>query len=182
MTKQYHHGNLKEELIFNGLILLNEKGVEGFSMRKVASMCSVSHNAPYKHFKNKEDFIQAISKEVWAKFHDTLKNVSLDEDMGRVYVKFMVKNPEYLKFMFLSEHPVPVKVKGNTLTTEQDGSFKIFLSYAEKIFEKVGLPKEDYMKQTLVMWSVVHGLSVLIVKGNIEYEGDIDELIDSLFN
>ena len=54
---KYHHGTLKEDLINKGLELLNKEGFEGFSLRKVASMCGVSHTAPYKHFKDKYELI-----------------------------------------------------------------------------------------------------------------------------
>ena len=58
--ESYHHGDLKQELIHNGLLLLNKEGIEGFSLRKVASMCEVSHTAPYKHFKDKDGLINEI--------------------------------------------------------------------------------------------------------------------------
>ncbi len=47
----YHHGDLKESLIIEGLKLFNEEGADKFSLRKVAALCNVSHSAPYKHFK-----------------------------------------------------------------------------------------------------------------------------------
>jgi AcrR family transcriptional regulator len=43
-------------MIDAGIELINEKGADGFSLRKVAERCGVSHSAPYKHFKNKDDF------------------------------------------------------------------------------------------------------------------------------
>lgn len=183
MTKQYHHGNLKEELIFKGLVLLNEKGVDGFSIRKVATLCGVSHNAPYKHFKNKDEFIKAISDAVWVKFHEALDEAANtnDGDMGKEYVKFMIRNPEYLKFMFLSNNPRPVRIVDDKLPDDNDGPFGVFKMYAEKYFQDIGLSKDQYLKKTLQMWSMVHGLSTLIVKGSIIYEGDIEEFIDALF-
>ncbi|SHI59388.1 transcriptional regulator, TetR family [Clostridium cavendishii DSM 21758] len=72
---KYHHGDLNQKLIENGLLLLNKEGVDGFSLRKVASMCGVSHNAPYKHFKDKEELIDEIIKEVWKSFYLALAEV-----------------------------------------------------------------------------------------------------------
>lgn len=53
-TDIYHHGDLKESLIRTGLKLFNEKGIENFSIRKLAALYNVSHSAYYKHFKNKK--------------------------------------------------------------------------------------------------------------------------------
>lgn len=52
---KYHHGDLKETLIKNGVKLLNEGESKNFSMRKLSTMCDVSHAAPYKYFKSREE-------------------------------------------------------------------------------------------------------------------------------
>ena len=56
----YHHGNLKEELIENGLKYIDKYGTETFSMRKLADSIGVSPAAPYAHFKNKEELLDAM--------------------------------------------------------------------------------------------------------------------------
>lgn len=74
MEKKYHHGDLKTELIKAGLQMIQEKGIEKVSLRKLAAMCNVSEAAPYSHFKNKEELLFAIQeyvrsscKNVWKK-------------------------------------------------------------------------------------------------------------------
>lgn len=119
---KYHHGDLKESLIKMGLKLFNEEGAEKFSIRKVAAMCNVSHSAPYKHFKNKEELINAISEYVFYNFKNSLNEiVEKYKDnpgeriiqLGKKYVAFMVENPDYLKFAFLtnSEYKITIEKK-----------------------------------------------------------------------
>ena len=72
-NENYHHENLKAELIKKGLKLLDEEGYENFSLRKVAKACSVSHTAPYRHFDSKDDLIMAIAIEA---HHKLGRNVS----------------------------------------------------------------------------------------------------------
>jgi AcrR family transcriptional regulator len=79
--KRYHHGFLEKDLIEKGLQLLNSVGLEAFSLRKVADMCGVSHAAPYRHFKNKEELIRAIIMSVSDKF-TSLINEALSENEG----------------------------------------------------------------------------------------------------
>lgn len=59
---------LKEKLLIAGIdeILLN--GVSGFSLRRVAASCGASCAAPYKHFKNKQEFIKEIISFVESKW------------------------------------------------------------------------------------------------------------------
>ncbi|WP_242866747.1 TetR/AcrR family transcriptional regulator [Abyssisolibacter fermentans] len=189
MGRKYHHGDLKQELIRNGLSLLNKEGIEGFSLRKVASMCGVSHNAPYKHFKDKDALINEIIKEVWKKFHITLLEVTelyhnepklQIVEMGKAYVKFMVENPEYLKFMFLSDNPYPIKIEDDKFPDIKDSAFGVFRGSAERYYKEIKLDENLYMEKTLTLWSMVHGIAILIIKKSIEYKGDYLVLVERM--
>ncbi|MFL0198631.1 TetR/AcrR family transcriptional regulator [Clostridium sp. WILCCON 0269] len=192
MTKDtYHHGTLKKDMISKGLDLLNKEGLEGFSLRKVASMCGVSNNAPYKHFKNKEELINAIALEVSQAFATSLlestqkypDNPRLQiVEMGRSYVKFMIENPEYLKFLFLTEHKYPIFVKNNKLLHPEGTPFDIFKKSCEYYLESISDNKESYYLDSLYMWSLVHGIALLIVNKVIEYDGDYLELVDKIID
>lgn len=189
VKEKYHHGDLRQTLIDNGLLLLNKDGVEGFSLRKVASMCDVSHTAPYKHFKDKDELIGEIIKEVWKKFYLALFEVTkLYPDnpkvqvieMGKAYVKFMIEYPEYLKFMFLSDNAFPVKIKDNKFINEGVSAFSIFKDSAESFLRHINLDESLYTEKILTMWSLVHGIAVLITKKSIEYNGDYLELVEQM--
>ncbi|MBS4535674.1 TetR/AcrR family transcriptional regulator, partial [Clostridium sp. D2Q-14] len=154
----YHHGDLKQELIHNGLLLLNKEGIERFSLRKVASMCGVSHNAPYRHFKDKDELINEIVRVVWEKFYISLLDVTklyTDEprlqivEMGKAYVKFMVENPDYLKFMFLSDSTYPIRIEDGKFYGDKDSAFGVFKNSSERYFKEINLNEKLYMQKTL---------------------------------
>lgn len=185
----YHHGDLKKELIDNGLLLLNREGIEKFSLRKVASMCGVSHTAPYKHFKDKEELIDAIVQEVWKNFYLALSEVNIKYpieaklkivEMGKTYVRFMVENPQYLKFMFLADNEHPIKIKNNKFYHYEGSAFEVFKKCSEEFFKEINLDENLYIDRTLVMWSMVHGIALLISKKSIEYEGNYLELVERM--
>lgn len=52
---------LKEKLITAAIDEICAVGSTDFSLRKIAASCGASCAAPYKHFKNKEGFMAAIS-------------------------------------------------------------------------------------------------------------------------
>ena len=112
MKDSYHHGNLKEALINAGIKLINEEGEANLSLRKVASLCDVSHSAPYSHFKDKEELIEAIKSSVTNKFMEELNKAinssnSAEEailNMGKSYVLFFINNPDYFKFLFSNQN------------------------------------------------------------------------------
>ena len=73
MADSYHHGNLRQALIDAGIKIINENGENALSLRKVAAACNVSHAAPYAHFKDKEELLEAMKKSVTDKFTNELE-------------------------------------------------------------------------------------------------------------
>jgi AcrR family transcriptional regulator len=179
--KKYHHGFLEKDLIEKGLQLLNSVGLEAFSLRKVADMCGVSHAAPYRHFKNKEELIRAITMSVSDIFTSSI-NEALAENEGdyrrqikavcKLYVKFMVENPEHFKFIFMTDHHNPIIIKnGNFIETD-----RWIVSLLKNLF--VGLRKNEgadensWSMDALTVWSLIHGFTTMLVNNTIAYEGD----------
>ncbi|MEV0351426.1 TetR/AcrR family transcriptional regulator [Nonomuraea sp. NPDC050680] len=68
----YHHGDLRAGLIREGIALLAEIGVAGFSVSKVAARAGVSSAAPYRHFPDREALLAACAAAVIADIADLL--------------------------------------------------------------------------------------------------------------
>ena len=106
----YHHKDLRNALIETGIKLVSAEGINAFSLRKVAAACGVSHAAPYSHFQNKEELLEAMQLFITDRFSKQLestvqKNNNVAEilkDMGIAYVSFFVENPAYFQFYILN--------------------------------------------------------------------------------
>lgn len=68
----YHHGDLRAELIREGLALLAETGVAGFSVAKVAARAGVSSAAPYRHFPDRDSLLAACAAGIVGEIADLL--------------------------------------------------------------------------------------------------------------
>ena len=102
--------NLREELILAGIDEINTYGANNFSVRRVAQACHVSSAAPYKHFKDKTEFISAIIDYVndqWAVVQDeALQNCEQDVKTLMVeaavrYLQFLMENPYYRQILMM---------------------------------------------------------------------------------
>ena len=60
--KRYHHGDLRTALLDASLTLIREKGASGFTIREAARLAGVSHNAPYRPFRDKDELLAAIAE------------------------------------------------------------------------------------------------------------------------
>ena len=187
MADSYHHGNLRQALINAGIKIINENGEENLSLRKVAAACGVSHAAPYAHFKDKEELIDAIKETVTEKFMEKLVEAvegkpSADAAiiaMGRAYVTFFSKNPDYYIFLFGKQN-ITAHLKMNK---EYKGDYPPFLLLRRMYLlhlQENGLEKtaEEQEIELIKIWSIVHGMASIAcmkgVKSSINWN-DIDE-------
>lgn len=197
--EKYHHNNLKAELIEKGLKLLDEEGYDKFSLRKVAKACNVSQTAPYRHFKNKDELIFAIGNEAMNKFAQSLQS-AVDKypddperqlrEMGCSYIRFFTENPEYLRLIFLSDIDKRIKIDCNNpegykpfTNNENVHPFQILYKAVERYKKEVHTDTSDSMDQNALLlycWGLVHGISIIIARGEFTYQGDYMELVGKI--
>ena len=186
----YHRENLREELIENGLKLFDAEGYDGFSLRKVAKACGVSHTAPYRHFKNKEELIAAIAAKALRQFNDCLKDAIMQcpggvheqiREMGCAYVRFFVENPEYLRLLFFSDLNRRIDVRRVNFSETLEKPEMIFYEAINRYIAErsVVAPVDKLESEALALgaWGLVHGIAVLIVQGDFRCEGDYMKVV-----
>lgn len=179
MKNSYHTENLKEKLIKEGLKLINKEGFNNFSMRKLSSKCNISHNGPYKHFKNREDFLKTILERAITEFQNCLQeplcNLETDPtekliNLGLSYITFFVNKPEYYTIFFNSRLKGNLYVDKGNFTYNKvhlfgclDAAVKNHMKFTNKI---------DLFNELLVLefWSTVHGLTSFIITDKVIFK------------
>lgn len=174
MTKDnYHHGDLKAELIREGLKILDREGYEAFSLRNVAKACNVSQTAPYRHFKDKDELVSAIADQALKAFNDCLvaavekfpdDSKKQLKEMGVAYVDFFIRNPEYLRLLFFTDMSLKNKYEASKPADHSMENHPYMTLYHAVERYKKQYPEEQMSQNELVLycWGLVHGISVLI--------------------
>ncbi len=187
-AKSYHHGNLKKCLIEAGIELINSEGEKHLSLRRIADMCGVSNAAPYSHFKSKEDLLEAMKNYVTEQFTEELNNSIQNEDldnpytlikMGKGYVLFFIKNPQYFEFLF-SQSCIRVDLNMDENSKNNYPPFKILKELHFRILQKMGLPNEKIKDAIISAWATVHGLAAISTMKGVSYDEKWEDKIESI--
>lgn len=174
--KTYHHGNLRNALIETGIEILSTKGLENFSLRKVALACGVSPSASYSHFKDIEELRTAMGKHVSDKFieilTDSIKGVDSPHEklrqLGYAYIEFFEQNPNYFQFLFyFSGTKIDLESANNTYKP-----FNLFQQVTFEFFKSIDMPEEEFIANTVSIWANVHGIASLLTNKDVKYSGD----------
>ncbi len=182
----YHHGSLKEALIIKGIEMIHKEGIEKFSLRKVAAACEVSHTAPYKHFKNKEELLDAIMAYVMQDLSEEIFRVAKENPnercllaIGTRYVTYMMEHKDYFNLLFLGKKQAMVTIVDNQFEYEENHPFRAFVEVASKFLQ--GMIPDEKVRNVVILqcWSTVHGLTHLLISGMVQYDGDYAKLTES---
>ena len=175
-------------MILNSVRIMGTEGYDSFSMRKVAKACGVSHTAPYRHFKNKENLIEAVIEQVNSKFDQFLKEAmgkhpgdskNQLREMAFSYVKFLVENPEYMRFLFFSDFNRKFMEEKTEKPPFYDMSppYHTFIQAVRNYRSDLPNPNSlDEDELILALWGLAHGIAVLITQNYYHYSGDYLEL------
>ena len=186
MSDSYHHGNLRQALIDAGIKIINESGEESLSLRKVASACQVSHAAPYAHFKDKEELVEAIKSSVTGQFMEELtaavNGASGAEqaivEMGKHYVSFFIRKPDYFKFLFGSMNVI-AHTRPDRKFDEDYPPFVLlkdtYLKYLKE--NKFKKSREEQEVELLQIWATAHGLAAIACMSGVETTFDWEEML-----
>ena len=175
MADSYHHGNLRQALIDAGIKIINESGEESLSLRKVAAECNVSHAAPYAHFSSKEELIEAIKSSVTDQFMEELEagvaECATAEEailaMGRTYLTFFSRNPDYFVFLFGKQN-INAHLQMNKDYKNDYPPFALLKRMYRLYLEEKGIEKsfEEQEIDLIKIWAMVHGMaSIACMKG-----------------
>ena len=171
----YHHGDLRQSLIDGAIALIRETGLSDLSLRHVARQAGVSHNAPYRHFEDKEALLAAVAEQGFQSLRSAMETAKQAippnpaqqlEAIGLAYVEFALACPAHYRVMFGEYHDdrgiYPELAKAGQqafmvlVNTIQEGQ-------AAGVFRPA-----DPMDLARVAWSLVHGQSMLALDNQLE--------------
>ncbi|HEV2362884.1 MAG TPA: TetR/AcrR family transcriptional regulator [Caulobacteraceae bacterium] len=162
-SKPYHHGDLSRALIQAGRRILEAEGPAGLSLRAVAREAGVSPAAPYHHFKDKGELLDAIASEGWREMGAAIAQAratgpsasSSTLNIGVAYVCFARDNPALYRLMYKMARDKQT-MEGHAKDAESGWS------HVREALKEAGADVSDERELTLATigaWCAAHGVA-----------------------
>lgn len=170
-AQPYHHGDLRQALVAAAAELLESSGPGALSLRSVARQAGVSHAAPYRHFKDRHELLEAVAAagfraleagldEIESHFPDDPRRQIVEA--CRVYVRENLAHPHRAALMFgglldpgrrsRELHEAIDESFGKLIATVRRGEGTLYRA----------LPTRQLV---LALWSATHGYTMLAISG-----------------
>ncbi len=174
-SRPYHHGNLRETLVEAGVELARTGGPDAVVLRAVSRQAGVSHSAAYRHFADHDELLAAVGARCMAELahlmaartravrvRDPVRRARARlEAVGRAYVDFAVSEPGWFRTAFAGHPAGP----GERATPPGNDPYALLSARLDELVEVGALPPERRPGAEQAAWSMVHGLSNLLLDG-----------------
>ncbi len=163
-SRPYHHGDLRRALVDAARRILESEGPTALSLRAVAREAGVSPAAPYHHFKDKSELLDAVAQEGWDMLEEKMAEAKGQavghaqlNALGVAYVCFARDNPALYRVMYDSardKEMLPIDLQDG----DQDSAYCMVRN---TMIEQGADPAHevDLELATIAAWCGGHGLA-----------------------
>jgi AcrR family transcriptional regulator len=162
-ARPYHHGDLRRALVDAARRILEAEGPTALSLRAVAREAGVSPAAPYHHFKDKAELLDAVASEGWQMLDAAMAKAKAEAEgrdkltaLGIAYVCFARENPALYRVMYdaaRDKEALPEEM--------QQGEDSAYCKVRDTMVELGADPAAtvDLELATTAAWCAAHGLA-----------------------
>lgn len=180
--RSYHHGNLRRGLLDEALATIRSDGVEGLTLREIGTRLGVSRTALYRHFADKAALLDAVATEGFRTLREQLvgawegggRGPAGFDAMGMAYIQFAIANPAHYRVMFGGF--VKSDCRPEELMVEASGALQALVDALIALSRDELVHREDPELMAHFVWSVVHGVAMLAIDGQLREPSQVDKL------
>jgi AcrR family transcriptional regulator len=176
----------RAELITAAATLLDRGGPAEVKLREVGKLAGVSHNAPYKHFADKEELLAAIAatelrnqSQLMRGLAATRKPIDALRALARAYAEWGRRKPARFKLTFSAWN-----VESDELREAAAESRAVLVSIVEAAQARAELPKGDPERLAALMLALARGAVDQALAGHLSATGkgkaNPEDLFDDL--
>ena len=166
----YHHGDLRRQLVAAARRLVERDGADGFRLADAAALAGVSAAAPYRHFRDRDALLMAVSDDGFERLAARAIEAARDREEGSVeaicavggaYIGFARSDSNLFRLMFAPHEgdasgspsgPTPAGVAAYDVLVRQVAAHLALDADAPPV-----------LGTALSLWMFVHGFASLLI-------------------
>lgn len=164
----YHHGDLRTALLQAAGELLEEQGLAGLSLREAARRAGVSHNAPYRHFPDRDALLAALATAGFRMLGEEMAGKT-GRQRGEAYVRFALAHPNRFRLMFGGQIEIS---KHAELLAAATGTYEGLVA-AFRGQGDIANPETA----AAAAWALTHGLAHLLLDGHFREKAKAQDFV-----
>jgi AcrR family transcriptional regulator len=162
------------------------QGYQGFSLRQVAEQIGYSATTIYHHFANKDDLLFTVADAGFTRFgselmaaamrrHEPLERI---EAIGRAYIEFGLRNPNYYQLMFIERADFMLGYRAGERKPRL-GSLDIVRETIRAGIDQGRIRPGDPDIYANALWAAVHGVVTMFIAFPTRDATQINATIDA---
>jgi len=173
----YHHGDLRAAAVAAGMEKIERQDHPNLGLRALARDLGVSATALYRHFPNKDALLDALALEALNRLGINQAKAAMKAgggkdaflEVGVTYVEWAVQNPAFTRLIYNRVGKVDLK-DGDP--DEMGEAFRQLKAGIAAMMPET-MSDDERTAAALHAWSLVHGLAMLILDGQVEYDPEM---------
>jgi AcrR family transcriptional regulator len=166
--KEREREEIRRKILDAARELFMTEGYERVTMRRIADAIEYSATTIYNHFEDKDDLVQALCAEDFARLFEHLQQQPPAADpiegirqLGLAYARFGVSYPNHYRFMFMT--PAKFEHPEDHDTSPGEQAFGLLRAAVETAIASGHFRPGDVDTMAQVLWASMHGAVALII-------------------
>jgi AcrR family transcriptional regulator len=187
-AKTYHHGDLRNALIIAAAELIQQSGSLNFAMADAARRAGVSSAAPYRHFRDKDALLEAVSQLAFYGLGLAAKSAVENTPRGSIeaiiaighaYLEYVTEKAAFYDLMW---GDLGARAVDSDSFDKKAAGFHQLVDVVEAFLQANAIHRADVLDIAVKLWTMVHGLSAISMSGKLPHfhpNADLREILAS---
>ena len=167
----YHHGDLRNALVSATIKLIAERGAENFAMIDAARQAGVSSAAPYRHFKDKEELLEAVTDTGFNNLFTQVSEAASQHPRGTIqrifaigekYLEFVIENASLFELMW-AERGAKAMSQPYWHPDAPNNGFWVLVNAVSDWCDALHITGIDPIEVSVQLWATALGIASLTI-------------------